>query len=119
VQLYGPGTDVDAVATRWLEHRCSVVVVTRGERGATIYSRRHGKIIIEPVPVVVADTVGAGDSYQAALLAWLAERRHVSPLALSQLSADELAELGRFAARAAAITCRYRGPEFPYRKALN
>lgn len=118
-RLYGPDADVNAVATNWLEHRCSVVAVTRGKRGATLFSRQHGRIDVDAVPVVVADTVGAGDSFQAAMLAWLAERNHISPLELSRLDAAKLADLGRFAARAAAITCRYRGPEFPYRKALN
>lgn len=117
--LYGTGVDVDAVAAQWVAHRCSLVAVTRSERGATLFSRRHGRIEIEPVHVVVADTVGAGDSFQAATLAWLTEKRHSSPLALSLLKPPELAALGHFAARAAALTCRYRGPEFPYRKALD
>jgi fructokinase len=118
VQLYGVGVDLDAVATSWLAHRCSLVVVTRSEKGATLYSRAHGRLIIKPVSVVVADTVGAGDSFQAAMLAWLAERKCETPLKLARLSAAELNSLGSFAARAAAITCRFRGPEFPYRKSL-
>jgi fructokinase len=118
-QLYGEQVDVDAVAQSWLEYRCSLVMVTRSERGATLYSRTHGAIKIAPVHVVVADTVGAGDSFQAAALAWLAEGRRDSSQGLARLTVAELETLGRFAARAAAITCRYRGPEFPYRKALD
>ena len=118
LQLYGKAIDGDSAANRWLEHRCSLVVVTRGARGATLFTREHGRINVETAPVVVADTVGAGDSFQAAMLAWLAEHRRVSPVELSQLSAGELAELGRFASHAAALTCRYRGPQFPYRRAL-
>jgi fructokinase len=118
LQLYGKTVDGDGAANRWLEHRCSLVVVTRGARGATLFTRQHGRIDIESAPVVVADTVGAGDSFQAAMLAWLAEHRRASPAELSQLSAGELAELGRFASHAAALTCRYRGPQFPYRRAL-
>jgi fructokinase len=116
--LYGEGSDGDSAANRWLEHRCSLVVVTRGAKGATLFTRHHGRIDVESAPVVVADTIGAGDSFQAAMLAWLAEHRRVSPLELSQLEAGELAELGRFASHAAALTCRYRGPQFPYRRAL-
>jgi fructokinase len=118
-QLYGAGIDVARVAGEWLSHRCSLVAVTRGERGATLFSRTGSVVQIEPVPVVVADTVGAGDSFQAAMLAWLSEARRASPLELAHLSAAQCAALGRFAARAAATTCRYRGPEFPYRKALD
>jgi len=117
-QLYGLDADVDALAKSWLSDRCSLVVLTRSERGATLFSRSAGTVGIEAVPVVVADTVGAGDSFQAAMLAWLAENRNASPSRLANLQFSELQALGRFAARAAAITCRYRGPEFPYRKAL-
>ena len=118
-QLYGSGVDVEAVATSWLAHRCSLVVVTRSERGATLISKSCGMVSIAAVPVVVADTVGAGDSFQAAMLTWLAEEGRASPAQVSSLTKNELEALGRFATRAASITCRYRGPEFPYRKALD
>lgn len=118
LHLYGTGTNVDTIAQQWLEHRCSLVVVTRGARGATLFSREHGRVEVQPIPVVVADTVGAGDSFQAAVLAWLAEREYVAPAELARLSADQLAQLGRFAALAAASTCSHRGPEFPFLNAL-
>lgn len=117
--LFGPDAEVDSIASGWLEHRCSLVAVTRGARGATLFSGVHGRVEIDPEPVVLADAVGAGDCFQAAMLAWLAEHHRATPQALSRLAAGELSDLGRFAARAAAITCRYRGPEFPYRKALD
>jgi fructokinase len=119
VHMYGPDTDVAAVARSWLDHRCTLVAVTRGKRGATLYSRTVGPVDIRPVSVVVADTVGAGDSFQAAMLAWLAETRHASPFELAALATKQLQALGDFAARAAASTCRFRGPEFPYRRALD
>ena len=119
LQLYGNQVSVESIAEKWLDHGCFLVAITRGAKGATLFSRKHGKIEIEPVFVVVADTVGAGDSFQAAMLAWLAEHRRTKPLGLSQLGASELYELGRFATRASALTCAQRGPEFPYRKALN
>jgi len=116
--LYGTSVDTDAIAQSWLAYRCVSVVVTRGERGATIFSRSTARIDIAPVYAIIADTVGAGDSFQSAMLAWLVDNHRVSPLGLAKLSADELLAMGRFAARAAAATCRHRGPEFPSRKAL-
>ncbi|MDP9082581.1 MAG: carbohydrate kinase [Pseudomonadota bacterium] len=116
--LYGTNIDIDAIAKRWLAYRCSLVVVTRGDCGASIFSRSTERIDIAPVHVVIADTVGAGDSFQSAMLAWLADNHRVSPQELAALSAGELLAMGRFAARAAAATCRHRGPEFPSRKAL-
>ena len=65
--LFGADCDIEAIARGWLEHRCSLVAVTRGARGATYFSRQAGKIEVLPVRVVVADTVGAGDSFQAAI----------------------------------------------------
>jgi fructokinase len=116
--LYGVGIDIDAIAKSWLDYRCSSVVVTRGERGASVFSRPTDRIDIDPVHVVVADTVGAGDSFQSAMLAWLVDNHRVSPLEFARLTADERLAMGRFAVRAAAATCRHRGPEFPYRKTL-
>jgi fructokinase len=118
-QLYGTDIDTDAIAKGWLAYRCLSVVVTRGERGATIFSRSTHRIDIAPVRVIVADTVGAGDSFQSAMLAWLADNHRAAPQEVAKLSADELLAMGRFAARAAAATCRHRGPEFPSRKALD
>jgi len=116
--LFGSSVDVDRVAVRWLSDRCSLVVVTRGSAGASLFSSRAGKVDIPAVKVVVADTVGAGDSFQAAMLAWLEEKHAAGPVELANLSNDQLKAMGIFAAHAAAATCRHRGPEFPYRKAL-
>jgi fructokinase len=117
--LFGPDADQESIAKSWLTHRCSLVAVTRGAFGATYYSRSSGTITVEAVPVVVADTVGAGDSFQAAMMAWLLENRHASPGELAGLSATQLRALGQFATQAASATCRHRGPEFPYRKTLH
>jgi fructokinase len=116
--MYGRNADVDSIARSWLGGRASLVAVTRGARGAAFHSRTAGKIEVPAVPVVVADTVGAGDSFQAAMLAWLAEHRHASPAELALLSARDIEALGRFAVHAAAATCRQKGPEFPYRRSL-
>jgi fructokinase len=118
ISLYGAKADLEKIARSWLSYRCSLVTVTRGERGATCYSPTAGKIEIQSVPVIVADTVGAGDSFQAAMLAWLEKNRRASPAELAALSFSEIEKLGQFAASAAAATCRHRGPEFPYGKAL-
>jgi fructokinase len=118
LNLYGRDVDVDAIAASWLAHPCALLIVTRGAAGARYYTRQAGTIGIGAIPVTVADTVGAGDSFQAATLAWLYENGHASPAALAGLSAQHIAALGQFAAQAAAATCRHRGPEFPYRKAL-
>jgi fructokinase len=116
--MYGRNAGLDAIAQSWLGGLASLVAVTRGANGAVFHSRTAGKIEVPSVPVVVADTVGAGDSFQAAMLAWLAEHRHASPSEVATLTAKDIEALGQFAVRAAAATCRQKGPEFPYRRSL-
>ena len=62
--------DVDAVATaaRWADAGPGLVVVTRGGAGA-VAVRPGGSVLEVPgVPVTVADTVGAGDTFSGVLL---------------------------------------------------
>jgi len=62
--------------------------------------------------------VGAGDTFQAALLTWLAERGLLAPGALKTLGAALLAEALGFSAGAAAVTCSRRGADMPRRAEL-
>jgi fructokinase len=68
--------------------------------------------------VTVVDTVGAGDAFQAALLAGLAETGALSPEAIAELDEPALSRLLAFATRAAAITCSRRGADPPRRAEL-
>ena len=71
-----------------------------------------------PVPVTVADTVGAGDTFQAALLTALAERGRLSREGLAGLDEATLTAVLSFAAQAAAVTCSRRGADLPRRAEL-
>jgi fructokinase len=66
----------------------------------------------------VVDTVGAGDTFQAALLTWLQENGSLSAQGLGELSSANLELALHFAARAAAITCSRRGADLPRRAEL-
>ena len=68
--------------------------------------------------MTVVDTVGAGDTFQAALLTGLAERGVWTREALRDMAAAPLQEVLEFAARAAAITCSRRGADMPRRDEL-
>jgi fructokinase len=68
---------------------------------------------IPAADIVVADTVGAGDAFMAALLSELTRERRLSSEAIASLGADELRALGRFCALAAGVTCSRRGPILP------
>jgi fructokinase len=114
--LYGE-TDEAALAGRWLAGGCRLVVVTRGAKGASAWNA-HGRVDVAAPRVSTVDTVGAGDTFQAAMLAHLAETGRLEPAALTAMDAEALARLLDFAARAAAITCSRRGADMPRRAEL-
>ncbi len=64
--------------------------------------------------VRVVDTIGAGDTVNAALLHGLAERGALSGKGMDALGAEGWTGLLGFAARAAAVTCSRAGAEPPY-----
>ena len=115
--LLHPGADVESLAAAWLATGVRLVVVTRGQHGALGWCAA-GRVQAAPVAVEVADTVGAGDTFQAALLTWLAEHGALSPQALAQLTREQLGAATDFAVRAAAITCSRRGADLPRRSEL-
>ncbi|MFJ8472672.1 carbohydrate kinase [Kitasatospora sp. NPDC094011] len=63
-----PGEPAEAVAERWLTLGPSTVAVTLGAAGAFALTADGRRERVAAVPVQVADTVGAGDSFMAALL---------------------------------------------------
>ncbi|MGW1163312.1 carbohydrate kinase family protein [Streptomyces sp. NPDC002513] len=102
----------------WLASGPLAVVITRGGDGMTVFTRDGAEHSVAGVPVDVVDTIGAGDTVNAALLHGLAARDALSPAALAALDADGWRGLLHFAARAAAITCSRAGAEPPYASEL-
>lgn len=117
LQLMLPGTSCDAFAANALHHGVKLLVVTRGAEGSVAWTPQ-AHAIVPSVEVEVIDTVGAGDTFQAALLTWLAEHGSLSASALKSLSGAQLESALGFAARAAAITCSRRGADMPRRSEL-
>lgn len=114
LSLLMPGVGAQQFAEQALAEGVRLVVVTRSEAGAAAWTAL-ASATVPAVSLPVVDTVGAGDSFQAALLAWLAERDALNADALRGLSARALAEALRFAGSAAAITCSRRGADLPRR----
>ncbi|MGW7465442.1 carbohydrate kinase family protein [Streptomyces xantholiticus] len=92
----------------------SAVVITRGGDGLTALTRGGDTVSVPGERVEVVDTIGAGDTVNAALLHALAERDLLSPDALASLTPGRWREVLGFAARAAALTCSKAGAEPPY-----
>ncbi|MEV6794732.1 carbohydrate kinase [Streptomyces sp. NPDC051320] len=98
----------------WLAAGPEAVVITRGGAGLTVRTRTGDVFAAPGVPVDVVDTIGAGDTVNAALLHSLAERDALSARATAALSGADWAEVLGYAARAAAVTCSRAGAQPPY-----
>ncbi len=116
--LLYPGVPHAELAARWRAAGVCAVVVTRGGEGAQAWTAQ-GQLTIAPVRTEVVDTVGAGDTFQAAMLTALAERGVLSPTALPDVALAAWEDVLNFAARAAAITCGRRGADLPRRHDVN
>ncbi len=115
--LYGGGDHAEK-ARAWLTAGTGLVVVTRGGRGAQAWHRTAGAVDVTAPHVEVVDTVGAGDSFQAALLFALQAIGRIGPASLAHATADELHRVLAFAARCAAFTCGRAGADPPRRAEL-
>jgi fructokinase len=104
------GADPVAAAKTWVESGVDAVVLTRGADGTAVITAAGEVAHVPSRRVEVVDTIGAGDTVQGALLAWLTTRE-VSDLA--SLDADAWREALTFAAKAASITVSRSGAEPP------
>ncbi|WP_316745610.1 carbohydrate kinase [Streptomyces sp. MK7] len=98
----------------WLAAGPSAVVITHGGDGLAAYTRDGAEHSVPGEKADVVDTIGAGDTVNAALLHGLAARDALSAEGLAGLGAEGWTRLLRFAARAAAVTCSRAGAEPPY-----
>ncbi|MDN3221520.1 carbohydrate kinase family protein [Pseudomonas nunensis] len=119
LSLLYPEQDPQRVIEGWLQHRCQLVFLTRGGEGATVFSRAHGSWSVPACSVKIADTVGAGDTFQAALITWLTEHQLDSVDGVQRLSREQIDGMLKFAVQAAALTCSKTGPDLPYRQQLD
>lgn len=90
-----------------------VVIVTRGGAGISVRAP-FGSLTVEAPSVKVADTIGAGDTVMAALMAEF-ERRGLDRDGILALGEDEWRGILTFAATAAAITVTRVGADTPTR----
>ena len=115
-----PDRDTESAAMAlWAEAAPALLVVTRGDAGA-IGLHAAGRLEVPAAPVPrLADTVGAGDTFMAALLDGLAGADALDPAALVRLPKARLEAILMRAARAAAITCSRAGCNPPHRAELD
>jgi fructokinase len=111
-----PGRDPQEAMADWAQRGPKLAVLTRGAHGAKGYFGQSSVVL--PAPAVkLVDTIGAGDSFTAALLAIMAEDRALGAAA-DPISRDHVYRWLDFSIRAAAITCTRKGADPPRRREL-
>ncbi|WP_372425721.1 carbohydrate kinase family protein [Salinarimonas chemoclinalis] len=110
----------EAALAAWAEARLAggarLVVATLGAAGVRAFLRTAQGTAMRAVAgrsVTVADTVGAGDTLHAGLLARLDARGLLDRAGLERLAPDDVADALDFAVRAASITCERPGANPP------
>jgi fructokinase len=109
-----PEGDAHSVLDSLLALGPRLVALTRGGRGATL-AAREAIVDVPGFEVEVVDTVGAGDSFGAALLAALVDEDAFGPQPTKPLTAELLVRAATYAVAASALTCTRTGAVPPTR----
>ena len=107
-----PGVANANKAADWISDGVKLVVVTDGGNDIEAWTSSGYTARLRPPLRDVIDTVGAGDSFQSALLARLATLGDPKTI-VSSLDMNVLTDLLTYALKAAAITCSRRGANLP------
>ena len=107
-----PGKVIDEIVNKWLEVGVQLIAVTLGDKGITAY-RKNEKISVDAVKVVVADTVGAGDTVGAVLVEAIVKN------GLDKLTGEVLKTMLNRAVNAAAITVSRTGANPPSKEEID
>ncbi|SFN43799.1 fructokinase [Roseovarius lutimaris] len=92
----------------------SLVILTRGGEGATGFLSNGTEVQVPAVQAQICDTVGAGDTFNAGVLAKLSELGQLRKSGLNHLSEDIVREVLSHGARVAAITVSRVGANPPW-----
>ena len=107
-----PSKVIDEIVNEWLKVGVELVVVTLGDQGITAY-RENEQISVDAVKVVVADTVGAGDTVGAVLVEAIIKN------GLDRLTGEVLKTMLNRAVKAAAITVSRTGANPPSKEEID
>lgn len=109
---FGDKVSLADAASYWLGCGARLVVITQGARGATAFGT-CGTVSVPGRSVAVRDTVGAGDTFHAALLARLSTTGRLDAEAIAGLDRHSVGDLLAYATAAAAVTITRRGADLP------
>lgn len=113
LEMLYPELQPEEVAEKWFATGLKLIVLTRGSEGSSLWSSQARVDIKNPM-IKVVDTVGAGDTYQSALLDSIGDLvKTEGNNWADQLTPEKLQQIGTYAASAAAITCSRQGADLP------
>ena len=110
---FGMEGDHDALAAHWLNEGAKLVVLTRGAEGATGYTRSF-KVSMPSERVTVVDTVGAGDTFDAGILASFKMQDLLTKEKVEALTEEQVGKALALGAKAAAVTVSRAGANPPF-----
>lgn len=105
------------VVARWIAGGTSIVVVTKGGQGASAFTA-EGELTVNARKVNVIDTVGAGDGFNAGLLAGLHLQGRLTKSALPALDRKELSQALELGSEVASVIVSRQGANAPWRYEL-
>jgi fructokinase len=108
-----PGAKAESFAEDWLERGAKLVVVTRGKDGALAFTKRF-RCEVGGLDVKVADTIGAGDTFTAGLLASFYQTGRLDKAAIAALDQESVLAALKLAIKAAAVTVSRPGADPPW-----
>jgi fructokinase len=114
---FGLEGDEEALARHWLHHGAKLVVVTRGADGAVGYTANH-KVTVPSERVTVVDTVGAGDTFDAGVLASLKMQNLLTKQQVARLDESQIGKALALGAKAAAVTVSRAGANPPWAREI-
>ena len=113
LEWFGLEGDDDARARYWLGQGARLVVLTRGAQGATAYTARF-RVSVASERVKVVDTVGAGDTFDAGILASFKMQDLMTKEKVAALTEDQVRRALELGAKAAAVTVSRAGANPPF-----
>jgi fructokinase len=118
-----PGANSEQALQKTIDLGARLAIITLGEQGSrAMLKRDDGSILKVNAPgnrvTNLVDTVGAGDTFHGAFLAYLQMIGKMSYNDVVNLSEDDLRGALSFANKAAAIVCTRHGAQPPYLKEI-
>ena len=114
-----PDKSIEELLPEWFGSGVGLIILTQGVKGSHGYLPNGINVFVPAKKITVKDTIGAGDTFFSAALAYLFDHEKLSHRTLvSEMTAEELEVCLTFATKAAAINCTREGADPPYKNEM-